>query len=416
MRLPAAPDRGRPDISLYRRGMRLQARGAFAEAATRFRRAVQQAPDNPEYHARLGEACSRLGQWDEAARAFQAAIDLDAAVPDLHACLGQMLAQRGQLVDAVRSYQRALALDNGHWAARPLVEAKGMLSQSIHRWHLPMLGDTVRNDAFQAATIAAAQPDDVVLDIGTGSGLLAMMAARAGLRHVYACEMEPNLAALARLVIEANGFAARITVIPRKSTEVVLGRDMPEPATLLVTETFDSLLIGEGALDSINHARAQLLTPDARVIPGAGTVRGQIISLPRMKALYPLKELCGFDLSPFATHALEKQFYPIAPEHEDWTPLAPAFDLIHFDFTKPIPARQDWTVPVVATDTGVLQALLLWFDLHLDTATHLSTGPGGGLRHWNAVVFLFDTERQVTAGEPLNLRCRMGDSVFYFAV
>ncbi len=415
-RLPSASDPGRPDVALYRRGVKLLERGTFAEAAVQFRRAVKLAPGNPEYHARLGETCFRLGELDEAETALRTAIGLDGRAAELHAGLGQVLARRGRLVDAVQSYQRALALEPGHWAAGPLVEAKAALSQSIHRWHLPMLGDAVRNDAFQAAITAAVRPDDVVLDIGTGTGLLAMMAARAGARHVYACEMEPNLADLARLVIEANGFASRITVIPRKSTEIALGRDMSEPATLLVTETFDALVIGEGAVESINHARSALLTPEARIIPAGATLRGQIVAMPRLKVLHPLKELCGFDLSLFSAHALDKQFYPVALEHEDWTPLAPACDLYRFDFTAPVPARADWTVPVTVTQGGVVQALVLWLDLHLDPATHVSSGPGGRLRHWNPVVFLFDKERTVTAGEQVTLRCRMGDMVYHFTV
>ncbi len=285
---------------------KLQERGAFADAAVHLRRAAKLAPGNPEYRARLSEVCFHLEQWDEAEAEMRAAIDIVGTEPDLHACLGRVLARRGRLVDAVQSYQRALALDPRHDSAAALVEAKGLLSQSIHTWHLPMLGDTVRNEAFQAAITAATRADDVVLDIGTGTGLLAMMAARAGARHVYACEMEPNLADLARLVIEANGFASRITVIPRKSTDIVLGQDMPEPATLLVTETFDSLLIGEGAVVSINRARKHLLTQDARVIPGGGTVWGQIISAPRLKALHPLTALCGFDLTPFAAQCAGK--------------------------------------------------------------------------------------------------------------
>jgi precorrin-6B methylase 2 len=415
-RIDARPDNVRPDISSYQRGLKLQERGAFPDAAVQFRRAAKLVPNNPEYRARLSEVCFQLEQWDESEAEMRAAIRLVDDEPDLHACLGRLLVRRGSLVDAVQSYQRAITLDPRHDSAAGLIEAKGLISQSIHRWHLPMLGDLVRNDAFQATIDAAIRPDDVVLDIGTGSGLLAMMAARAGARHVYACEMEPNLADLARLVIKANGFASRITVIPRKSTDIVAGRDIPERATLLVTETFDSLLIGEGAVESINHARKHLLAPDARVIPGAGTLRGQIVSAPRVKTLHPLTTLSGFDLSPFATHALEKQFYPITPEREDWTPLSPAFDLTRFDFTAPVPTRRDWTVPVTIEQSGRLQALMLWFDLHLDDATHLSSGPGSRLHHWNPVVFLFDAERTVTAGECVDLRCRMGDMVFHFVV
>ncbi len=82
-----------------------------------------------------------------------------------------------------------------------------------------------------------------------------MMAARAGARHVYACEMLPDLADLARIVVAENGFADRITVVAKASKDLVLGVDLPERATLLVTEIFDALLIGEGALPAIGHAR-----------------------------------------------------------------------------------------------------------------------------------------------------------------
>ena len=60
-------------------------------------------------------------------------------------------------------------------------------------WHFDMMSDLKRNDAYERALIAAVKPGSIVLDIGTGSGLLAMMAARAGAKHVYACEMNPDV-------------------------------------------------------------------------------------------------------------------------------------------------------------------------------------------------------------------------------
>ena len=94
---------------------------------------------------------------------------------------------------------------------------------------------------------------------------------------------------------------------------------------MLVTEIFDALLIGEGALSAIRHAREHLLTPDARIVPAGGGVLGQLVTIPRLKTLFPLHELCGFDLRAFAAQALDKQFYPVVPEVETFTALsAPA--------------------------------------------------------------------------------------------
>lgn len=68
--------------------------------------------------------------------------------------------------------------------------------------------------ALRELAIEAAVPGKVVLDIGTGSGLLAMMAARAGAARVIACEMNAAVAETARRIIAANGLADRMRCMP----------------------------------------------------------------------------------------------------------------------------------------------------------------------------------------------------------
>ena len=99
-----------------------------------------------------------------------------------------------------------------------------------------MLADTARNDAFERAIAKAARGRRLVLDIGTGSGLLAMMAARAGARRVVACEAIRPLAQVATRIVAQNGFADRITVIAKRSTELAVGQNLSEPADLLISE------------------------------------------------------------------------------------------------------------------------------------------------------------------------------------
>ncbi|MBN8501100.1 MAG: 50S ribosomal protein L11 methyltransferase [Sphingomonadales bacterium] len=106
---------------------------------------------------------------------------------------------------------------------------------SIPAYHHAMLGDGARSAAYRRA-IEHFAPGRVVLDIGTGSGLLAMMAARAGAAHVHACEFEPRLARTAREIIAANGFADRITVHSCHSSRLDRNRDLGGGADLIVSE------------------------------------------------------------------------------------------------------------------------------------------------------------------------------------
>ena len=83
-----------------------------------------------------------------------------------------------------------------------------------------MVRDEARNAAYDAALRRAVTPGMRVLEIGTGSGLLAMMAARAGARHVYTCEVVPQIAQAAREIVARNGYAERITVLDKHSNAI----------------------------------------------------------------------------------------------------------------------------------------------------------------------------------------------------
>jgi histone-arginine methyltransferase CARM1 len=134
-----------------------------------------------------------------------------------------------------------------------------------------MMQDTVRTGAYQAAILSNASDfaGKVVMDVGTGSGILAYFAVKAGARKVYAIEAS-NVADRAARLLAANGLSDRITVIKSKVEEVVLPEG--EKVDLIISEPMGFMLIHERMLESYIIARQMFLKPGGRMFPTTGTI------------------------------------------------------------------------------------------------------------------------------------------------
>ena len=130
-------------------------------------------------------------------------------------------------------------------------------------YHLSMLHDTARMDAFRRAIHASVRPGDVVVDIGCGSGVLSFMACEAGAKKVYAIEGGPVIDVARELAVD-NGFDGRIEFLGGWSIEVGL----PELADVLISETIGNAGLDEGIVAWTVDARRRLLLPGAALVPG----------------------------------------------------------------------------------------------------------------------------------------------------
>lgn len=115
------------------------------------------------------------------------------------------------------------------------------------------------------------------IDIGTGTGLLSMMAVRCGADKVTACEAFKPMIDVAKKCLASNGMEKKVQIIEKRSTEIKFGVDMIQKANVLVTEVFDTELIGEGAISTFNHALNNLLEKDCHVIPDHGYMFAQVV-------------------------------------------------------------------------------------------------------------------------------------------
>jgi len=112
--------------------------------------------------------------------------------------------------------------------------------------YMPMINDTGRNIFYKAA-IESAVAGKVVCDIGTGSGLLSIIAARAGADRVYAVEMDPGRAAFAQDIFNKLGLT-NVEVINNNFLNTDIRAD------IFVSETIGSQVFNENIIAIAQHA------------------------------------------------------------------------------------------------------------------------------------------------------------------
>jgi len=139
--------------------------------------------------------------------------------------------------------------------------------RSIPNWHWAIAGDDWRNEAYDMAIRANITSQSNVLEIGSGTGILSMMAARAGTAHVYRCEIKPVVEEAARQNITRNGNADRITVIEADAATLTIGENLPQRCNVLLHEIAFNDLLAENVLQLPHHARAGLLEQAALYLP-----------------------------------------------------------------------------------------------------------------------------------------------------
>ena len=408
-------------VALSGRGLAASLAGDHEGAIKTLKTAYDLAPKEVAILLNLANAHIPVGLDEEALGYFQKAYDIDDTNTEASYWIGFLNEKMGNFSKAVTFYERTIELDPHHKLAYLQladvfyaqgqkydafsVLAKGevalngdpsitfsrgrLLAKSVPGWHLPMLHDKERNDVYEQAINQLVKPDDIVLDIGTGSGLLAMMAARAGAKHVYACEMNPVLAAMAREIVAVNNLDDKITIIEKNSAEMVIGEDMPEKADVLVMEIFDSAIVGEDVMQTMDHAWAVLLKDGARSIPGSANLYGCLTQCPDIKKLDQVDMINGFDLS-----AMNKLSRPFAHRDmqlnlavsEECKRLSEPFFITNFDFEKPPEMEFASETPEVKIkDSGTADSVLLWFDLELAPGLTFSTQDYQLQNHWRPV-------------------------------
>jgi tetratricopeptide (TPR) repeat protein len=381
----------------------------FEAAGEALRRALRLAPRQAQLHYALGKVEHDRGAYAAAAQAYRTFLETAPDHVEALTDLGMALVELGDDDAAMAHFERALALRPSHAAAEfGLRETIARLTPS---WHIPMMNEPQRNLAYREAIRAVVGPDDHVLEIGAGAGLLALLSAEAGAKRVTTCEMVGVVAAQAKAIVGRSRYADRIDVIAKRSTLLQVGTDLPEKADVLVSEILANDFVGEGVLTSLVDAKRRLLKPGARMVPARGDFMGVLVGGAHVEYLLELGDVCGFDMASFA--ALRPWRQPV-PQKIDYEALSEDIALIRYDFGD-IESLQpvDLTVPVTATQSGRCYGVLQWIRLELAPGVTYENHPRTTESVWNKVLYAFPHPRDVKPGDVVDVRLwQRGDYLY----
>jgi type II protein arginine methyltransferase len=276
--------------------------------------------------------------------------------------------------------------------------------RTVPRWHFAMLNDRDRNDAFALALGQRIEPGSHVLDIGAGTGLLAMMAVRAGAARVTTCEANPVIAEIARQVVEAHGLSDAIKVVPKLSTDLVVGQDMPDRADLVVSEIVDCGLIGESLLPAIRHARTHLLADGGQMIPGGGRLIGCLVESEAIESLNRVSTAGGYDVSLLNRFATPGHF-PVRLMTWPHRLLSEPVELLRFDLANDSLEDGRRRVALSPSEDGTAHGVVAWFELDLGAGV-IVRNPPQALTHWMQAFIPLPHHVPVTADDPLDIDLR----------
>ncbi|KAG8093965.1 hypothetical protein GUJ93_ZPchr0012g20760 [Zizania palustris] len=300
-----------------------------------------------------------------------------------------------------------------------------------------MLCDPVRMDAYHSAVFRNAHHfrGKVVLDVGTGSGILAIWSAQAGAKKVYAVEAT-NMAEHARELARANDVADIVEVIQGSMEDVVL----PEKVDVIISEWMGYFLLRESMFDSVICARDRWLKPDGVMYPSHARMW-----LAPIRSGLGDKKMEGFDIAMHdwnhfvadtvsyygvnmnvltkAYRAENEKYYL---KSSIWNNLRPNQVIGQAAIVKEIDCltatvdeiqevRAQVTMPI-SEDMTRLAALAGWFDVHFRGSkqnpaaqeVELSTAPDeNGGTHWGQQVFLLTPPLKVNEGDTVKVSFTM---------
>jgi len=274
-------------------------------------------------------------------------------------------------------------------------------------YHRTLIADRRRNEAFFAALETVIRPGETtVADIGAGTGLIGLMAAKLGAKDVFLYETA-EVAGVAAQILKRNR-ARNCHLFPCHSTEM----DEPPRVDVVVSETLGNYALEENIVDTLADARKRHLRAGGIVIPSRiRQYAAPVVTNRIARELAAWDEVGhGIDLTPAKVMSLNNIYVRSfdAGELMPGTALGAMWDEI--DMTRNARATRKgearWTLAAPVTVHG----FALWWEADLVPGITLSTAPGAPRTHWEQLYCPLAEPISGRAGERLGLLVRSRSS------
>jgi len=262
-----------------------------------------------------------------------------------------------------------------------------------------MLSDPLRMRRLEAAIASRVTPGCVALDLGGGTGVLSMMALRAGAAKVFVVERTPVIS-LAKELLDANGFSGRAEFIESDWRDAAV----PEPADVLIIEALGPFGIDEGILGAVARARKDgLIRPGAPVVPEKLKLHVAPVCCEdahRAVSFWDEKP-AGFDFSALKDAAVNAVYNRVFAKDEI---VAPPATVAEYDFSSG-PLDDFSAEPVFSFEKdSVVHGFAGWFSSDLGSGAEIDTSPFSESTHWKQNYFPLRRGFSLLRGDTIKLK------------
>ena len=276
-------------------------------------------------------------------------------------------------------------------------------SYSTFYIHEEMIKDKIRTGSYKKAieNNKIIFKDKIVLDIGSGTGILSIFAAKAGAKHVYGIEYA-DIADYSKEIIKQNNLSDKITIIQSKVEEANLPVDKVD---IIISEWMGYFLLYESMLDTLLFARDKWLKKDGYLLPDKAQIylAGIQDTLYKYNKIDSWDNVYGFNFSVLKNPALAEPIIDNFPNNNIISNSCKIFDIdLYTVKVEDLDFSAGYEIIFNKDDT--FNGFVTWFDVEFDKIPNkitLSTSPYEPSTHWKQVMFYSKNDIEVKKNEKL---------------